>query len=191
MKEKMLKGEFYDSLDKELTELRIKSNRLCLEYNSLPEGNPRREEILKELGIKLGKNVFLRGPIYFDYGCFTSIGDNSYANFNLTILDVCPVKIGNNVFIGSGVSILTPLHPIEYKERNAYFNEEGKLTNKEYGKPVTIEDNCWIGSNVTILPGVTIGSGCVIGAGSVVTKSISENSLAVGNPAREIRKINN
>lgn len=191
MKEKMLKGEFYNPVDKELTELRIKSNKLCLEYNSLPEGNPRREEILKELGIKLGKNVFLRGPIYFDYGCFTSIGDYSYANFNLTILDVCPVKIGNNVFIGSGVSILTPLHPLEYKERNAYLNEEGKLTNKEYGKPVTIEDNCWIGSNVTILPGVTIGSGCVIGAGSVVTKSISENSLAVGNPAREIRKINN
>ena len=141
------------------------------------------------MGVSLGQNVFLQGPIYFDYGCFISIGDNSYANFNLTILDTCPVKIGNNVFIGTGVSIVTPLHPLRYQERNIYFCEKGYFTDQEYGKPIVIEDNCWIASNVTICGGVTIGEGSVIGAGSVVTKSIPKNSLAVGNPCRAIRKI--
>ena len=102
----MLNGELYDPNEKELVELRKKCHDLCREYNSLSEDNPKRHEILRKIGIKLGKNTFLQGPIYFDYGCFITFGENSYANFNLTILDTCPVKIGNNVFIGTGVSIL-------------------------------------------------------------------------------------
>lgn len=186
---KMLNGEMYDPCDEELVSLRKKCHNLCREYNSLSEDNPRRNEILKELGIKLGKNVFLQGPIYFDYGCFISIGDNSYANFNLTILDTCPVNIGKNVFIGTGVSILTPLHPMKYQERNQYMSEKGCMTDNEYGKPITIEDNCWIASNVTICPGVTIGEGSVVGAGSVVTRSIPKNSFAAGNPCKVINQI--
>lgn len=119
----------------------------------------------------------------------TEIGDNSYANFNLTILDTCPVKIGKNVFIGTGVSIVTPLHPFRYQERNIFLSDKGYYTDKEYGKPITIEDNCWIASNVTICGGVTIGEGSVIGAGSVVVKSIPKNSFAAGNPCRVIREI--
>ena len=191
MKDKMLRGELYDPNDKELAALRKKCHDLCREYNSLSEDNSRRREILKELGIKLGNNVYLQGPIYFDYGCFISIGDNSYANFNLTILDTCPVTIGKNVFIGTGVSILTPLHPMRYIERNPYMSEKGYMTDKEYGKPITIEDNCWIASNVSICPGVTIGKGSVIGAGSVVTRNIPKNSFAAGNPCRVIKKIDN
>ena len=189
MKETMLQGKLYDPNDKELMVLRKKCHDLCREYNSLSEDNPRRIEILKEMGIKLGKNTFLQGPIYFDYGCFVSFGDNSYANFNFTILDTCPVTIGNNVFIGTGVSIVTPLHPLRYKERNQYLSDKGYMTDQEYGKPITIEDNCWIASNVTICGGVTIGEGSVIGAGSVVTKSIPKNVLAAGNPCRVIREI--
>lgn len=188
-KEKMLQGQLYDPADKELLFLRQKAHRLCREYNALDETDPRREEILWELGIKLGKNVYLQGPIQFDYGCFTSIGDNSYANFNFTVLDVCPVTIGANVFIGTGVSIVTPLHPLRYQERNIYLSEKGYFTDQEYGKPITIEDNCWIASNVTLCPGVTIGEGSVIGAGSVVTRSIPAHSLAVGNPCRVLRSI--
>ena len=186
---KMLNGEMYDPNDEELVILRKKCHNLCREYNSLCEDDKRRNEILKELGIKLGKNVFLQGPIYFDYGCFISIGDNSYANFNLTILDTCPVTIGKNVFIGTGVSIVTPLHPMKYQERNPFISEKGYLTDNEYGKPITIEDNCWIATNVTICPGVTIGEGSVIGAGSVVTRSIPKNSFAVGNPCKVIKAI--
>ena len=184
----MLAGKIYDSSDKELVALRKKCHKLCREYNTLDDTDPRRKQILTELGIDLGDNVYLQGPIYFDYGCFISIGDRSYANFNLTILDTCPVKIGKNVFIGTGVNIVTPLHPLRYQERNAY-KENGHLKDKEYGKPITIEDNCWIASNVTICPGVTIGEGSVIGAGSVVTKNIPPNSLAVGNPCKVIREI--
>jgi len=188
MKNRMLLGKIYDSSDKELVALRKKCHRLCREYNTLDDTDPRRKQILTELGIDLGDNVYLQGPIYFDYGCFISIGDRSYANFNLTILDTCPVKIGKDVFIGTGVSIVTPLHPLRYQERNSY-EENGHLTDKEYGKPITIEDNCWIASNVTVCPGVTVGEGSVIGAGSVVTKNIPPNSLAVGNPCRVIREI--
>lgn len=188
--EKMLKGKIYDPNDNELVALRRKCHRLCREYNqTLEEDIQKREEILKELNIKLGKNVYLQGPIFFDYGCNISIGDNSYANFNLTVLDTCPVKIGNNVFIGTGVSIVTPLHPLRYQERNLYMSEKGYMTDDEYGKPVTIEDNCWIASNVTICGGVTIGEGSVIGAGSLVKKSIPPHSLAAGNPCKVIREI--
>ena len=189
-KEKMLQGKLYDPGDNELILLRRKSHKLCLAYNnSLEEDIAKREKILKDLNIKLGNNVYLQGPIYFDYGCNISIGDNSYANFNFTILDTCPVKIGKNVFIGTGVSIVTPLHPLRFQERNIFMSEKGYLTDNEYGKPIIIEDNCWIASNVTICGGVTIGEGSVIGAGSVVLKSIPKNSLAVGNPCKVLRQI--
>ena len=185
----MLNGELYDPNNKELVALRKKCHDLCSEYNSLSEDSPKRAEILKEISIKLGKNTYLQGPIYFDYGCFISFGDNSYANFNLTILDTCHVTIGNNVFIGTGVSILTALHPMKYQERNQYLSDKGYMTDKEYGKAVTIEDDCWIASNVTICPGVRIGKGSVIGAGSVVTRSIPCNCFAAGNPCRIIKEI--
>ena len=189
-KEKMLKGQIYDPANEELVKLRAKAHKLCLEYNNtLEEKTEQRQEILKEMGIKLGSNIYLQGPIYFDYGCFIEIGDNSYANFNLTILDTCPVKIGKNVFIGIGVSIVTPLHPLRYQERNIFLSDKGYYTDKEYAKPITIEDNCWIASNVTIRGGVTIGEGSVIGAGSVIVKSIPKNSFAAGNPCRVIREI--
>ena len=188
--EKMLNGLLYDPMDPELVALKQKCHRLCTEYNSLEETSPRREEILDELGLKRGKGVFLQRPIYFDYGCFIEIGDNSYANFNLTILDSCLVKIGSNVLMGTGVSIVTPIHPLRYQERNIFFDvDKGYYTDNEYAKAITIEDNCWIASNVTIVGGVTIGEGSVIGAGSVVTRSIPKNSLAFGNPCKVIRKI--
>ena len=186
----MLSGKLYDPNDSQLVELRRKCHRLCIEYNQLEETNPRREEILNELGVKRKNGVFLQGPIYFDYGCFIYFGENSYANFNLTILDSCEVKIGNNVFIGTGVSLVTPVHPLRYQERNIFFNKEkGYLTDSEYAKPITIEDNCWIASNVTVVGGVTIGEGSVIGAGSVVTRNIPPHSLAFGNPCKVTRTI--
>ena len=129
------------------------------------------------------------GPIQFDYGCFTSIGTNSYANFNFTCVDCCPVTIGENVFLGPNVSLLTPIHPLRWQERNQYVKQDGTPTDKEYAKPITIGNNCWIAGNVTICGGVTIGAGCVIGAGSVVTRDIPPNSLAVGVPCHVVREI--
>ena len=189
-KEKMLAGKIYDPNAEDLPLLRQKAHRLCQEYNNtLETDRERRQAILKEMGVQMGPKVYLQGPIYFDYGCFTSLGENTYANFNLTILDTCPVKIGKNVFIGTGVSIVTPVHPMRYQERNAFKSPKGYLTDDEYAKPIVIEDNCWIASNVTICGGVTVGEGSVIGAGSVVIRSIPKNSFAAGNPCKVIREI--
>ena len=187
-KEKMLAGKIYDPSDKELAELRAKAHRLSKEYNELLETDERRAEIIKELGINADA-VYFQGPIQFDYGCFTSIGENSYANFNFTCVDCCPVTIGENVFFGSNDSLLTPIHPLRWQDRNQYVKTDGTTTDKEYAKPITIGSNCWIAGNVTVCGGVTIGDGCVIGAGSVVTRDIPSNSLAVGVPCRVIREI--
>ncbi len=188
-KEKMLAGKIYDPADSVLAELRAKAHGLCMRYNQIPETDNSRNELLAELIPELGENVNLQGPIQFDYGCFTTIGDNTYANFNLTVLDVCPVKIGSNVFFGPNVSILTAVHPIRYQDRNAYFRPDGVMTDKEYAKPITIGDNCWFGGNVTVLGGVHIGEGSVIGAGSVVTHDIPAGVVAAGVPCRVIREI--
>lgn len=188
-KEKMLAGLIYDPADQELTELRQKAHRLSKEYNDRLETDEERVRLLNELIPNKGVNVYLQGPVQFDYGCFTTIGDNSYANFNFTCLDCCPVKIGSNVFMGPNVSLLTPVHPLRYQDRNIYERKDGVNTDKEYAKPITIGDNCWIAGNVTVCGGVTIGNGSVIGAGSVVTHSIPDGVFAAGVPCKVIREI--
>ena len=188
-KEKMLAGLIYDPADQELTELRQKAHRLSKEYNDRLETDEERVRLLDELLPNKGMNVYLQGPVQFDYGCFTTIGDNSYANFNFTCLDCCPVKIGSNVFMGPNVSLLTPVHPLRYQDRNIYERKDGVNTDKEYAKPITIGDNCWIAGNVTVCGGVTIGNGSVIGAGSVVTHNIPDGVFAAGVPCKVIREI--
>lgn len=189
-KEKMLEGKIYDPTDEELTILRTKEHRLSQHYNTLFEDDDLRNTIIDELIPNKGEGLYLQGPIYFDYGIFTSFGKNCYANFNFTVLDVCPVNIGSNVFFGPNCSLMTPLHPLRWQERNIKFKDDKTAYDDEYAKPINIGDNCWISANVVITGGVTIGEGCVIGAGSVVTKDIPANSLAAGNPCKVIREIN-
>ena len=189
-KEKMLAGKIYDPTDEELTMLRTKAHRLSQHYNTLFEDDNLRNTIIDELIPSKGEGLYLQGPIYFDYGIFTSFGKNCYANFNLTVLDVCPVNIGSNVFFGPNCSLMTPMHPLRWQERNIKFKDDKTAYDDEYAKPISIGDNCWIAANVVITGGVTIGEGCVIGAGSVVTKDIPANSLAAGNPCKVIREIN-
>ena len=188
-KEKMISGLIYDPADKELAEMRQAAHILSKKYNDLYENDDDRNKILDELVPNRGKNVYLQGPIQFDYGCFTEIVDNSYANFILTCLDCAPVKIGKNVFMGPNVSLLTPVHPLMYQDRNVYTREDGTITDKEYARPIVIGDNCWIAGNVTVCGGVTIGEGTVIGAGSVVTHDIPQGVIAAGVPCRVIRKL--
>ena len=189
--EKMLGGKIYDPFTEGLPEERAKAHRLSQLYNGTFETETqKREEILAELLPHRGENVYLQGPVYFDFGTNTEFGNNSYANFNLTVLDVAPVKIGASVFLGPNVSLLTPKHPLRYQDRNPFLSPKtGKITDQEYAEPITIGDNCWIGGNVTICGGVTIGAGCVIGAGSLVTRDIPPNMLAFGNPCRVVRPI--
>ena len=190
-REKMLAGKIYDPFAKGLPEERTRAHVLCKMYNETTEvDTEKRKEILAELMPDRADGVYLQGPIFFDFGKNIKMGRNSYANFNFTALDICEITIGDNVFIGPNVSLLTPKHPLCWQDRNPYFNEKtGKTTDKEYGAPITIGDNCWIAGDVTVCAGVTIGEGCVIGAGSVVTRDIPANSLAFGNPCRVSRKI--
>lgn len=187
-REKMEKGLLYEASDSELVKLREKAHKLCKDYNDTYETETdRRNEILAELLPQ--SDIYLQGPIQFDYGYLTEFGEGCYANFNLVVLDCCPVKIGKNVFFGPNCSIVTPVHPMLPNERNGFVNKNGKFTCLEYAKPITIGDNCWLASNVTVCGGVTIGEGCVIGAGSVVTRDIPSGVFAAGNPCRVIRKI--
>lgn len=189
--ENMLSSKIYDPMDPELMQLRSNAHRLNLLYNQTFETEfEKRKQILDELLPNRHPSVFLQGPIYFDYGKFTKIGENSYANFNLTILDCAPVTIGKNVFMGPNVSLYPPIHPKHYEDRHLYYNhEKGYVTDKEAALPIVIEDDCWLAGNVVVCGGVTIGRGSVIGAGSVVTRDIPPMSFAAGNPARVIRQI--
>ena len=135
--------------------------------------------IVKEL-LGRSEGAWINPPFYCDYGFNIEVGRNFFANYNCTMLDVAKITIGENCFMASNVAIYTAGHPIHPDARNSMY---------EYGIPVTIGDNVWIGGNVVICPGVNIGSNCVIGAGSVVTKDIPDWSVAAGNPCRVIRKI--
>ena len=187
---KMTAGELYNPADDELYMLRTKAHKLCMMYNQLFDTEEvKREAILQELLPYSSHDAYFQGHIFFDYGINIHIGKNFYANFGTTILDVCPVTIGDNVMLGTNVSLLTPLHPLRWQERNARTDESGNIIQLEYGKPINIGNNCWLASNVTVTGGVTIGEGCVIGAGSVVTRDIPAGVLAAGNPCRVIKTI--
>ena len=187
---KMTAGELYNPADDELCMLRTKAHKLCMMYNALYDTDEEeRYKILRELLPYSDHEAYFQGQIFFDYGINIHIGKNFYANFGTTILDICPVTIGDNVMLGTYVSLLTVLHPLRWQERNPRTDEAGNLFVLEYGKPITIGSNCWLASNVTVIGGVTIGEGCVIGAGSVVTRDIPAGVLAAGNPCRVIKTI--
>ncbi len=188
--EKMLAGKLYDPTDETIAAKRAAAHRLSKQYNDTLETDvSRRTQILSQLIPCLGENAFFQGPIQFDYGVFTSFGKNFYANFNFTVLDSCPVTIGDNVFFGPNCSVVTALHSLLPHERNVRCKPDGSPYDLEYAAPIVIQDNCWIAANVVICGGVTIGEGCVIGAGSVVTQDIPPGMLAAGVPCKPIRPI--
>lgn len=179
-RDKMLAGELYDPFDPELTQGREHARDLTHLLNQTRDRDAdERRSILKLLFGTGGDTVWLQPPFFCDYGSNIHMGERVFFNFNCTILDVCKVTIGDYTQIGSGVQILTPLHPLDAALRRQ----------QEYGAPVTIGADVWIGSGALILPGVTIGHRTVIGAGSVVTKDIPSDVLAVGNPCRVLRPI--
>ncbi len=182
-KEKMLAGELYDAnYNEELKKERQKVKDLCYEYNQIkPSNHEERNKIMKIILGKTKGDFFIEQPFMCDYGYNIEIGKNFYANHNLIILDSNKVKFGDNVLIAPNCGFYTAGHPIEVEQRNKGL---------EYAKPIEVGNNVWIGGNVVVLPGVRIGDNCIIGAGSIVTKDIPENSIAVGNPCRVIKKVN-
>ena len=176
----MIAGELYDALDPELVALRQRSRRLCRLFNATEESDEvGRRALLRELFAEGGDSVWIEPPFYCDYGTNTRLGQRVFFNFNCVILDVCEVRIGDFTMFGPGVQILTPLHPLDAVARRG----------KEFGKPIEIGSDVWVGGGALILPGVRIGSRAVIGAGSVVTRDIPDDVLAAGNPCRVVRPI--
>ena len=174
----MLSGKLY-RVDKELEMAHIKPQRLIKKFNAT-EDYLERADILKELFGSVDKNCYIEPPFRCEYGTNIYIGNNFYANFDCLFLDVNKIIIGNNVMLGPRVCIYTAGHPIDAEIRSSQL---------EYGKPVTIGNDVWIGGSVVINPGINIGNNVVIGSGSVVTKDIPSDVVAAGNPCKVIRKI--
>ena len=191
--QKCLNGEIFNTSDNEIQCLIHRARALTKKYNLTSSTElDERQNILLELFASIGNNVNIDTPFYCDYGKHISIGKNVIININCTFVDCNRIEIGNNVLIASNVQIYTATHSADVNERIvADWDDNSAIPYfRTYALPVKIEDNVWIGGGVIILPGVTIGKNSVIGAGSIVTKSIPENCVAVGNPCRVIREIN-
>jgi maltose O-acetyltransferase len=181
MRERMLAGDLYLADDPELTEASLHALDLMDAYNATSaRRRDERRRLLTELFAAVGEGTEIRPPLRVDYGRQISIGARTFANFGLVALDVAPITIGDDVQIGTNVQLLTPTHPVEPEPRRAKW---------EAAKPITIGDNVWLGSGVIVLPGVTIGHNTVVGAGAVVTRDLPADVVAVGNPARIVRRI--
>jgi len=174
-KEKMLAEELYFADVEELVKERISAKELCFDFNHTnPSNVEKRMEIIRKLFGKIGERFNIEQNFWCDYGYNIEVGNNFYSNHNLTILDVCKVTFGDNVFIGPNCSFYTAGHPIDAETRNKGL---------EYGKKISVGNNVWFGGNVVVLPGVTIGDNAVIAAGAVVTKDVPANTVVAGNPA--------
>lgn len=179
-KEKMLAGEYYSINDELISEMK-NARRLTRLFNSTNEDEiEKRKDILKELLGSCGEKIYIEPTFKCDYGSNIYIGENFFANFDCVMLDVCEIRIGENCFLAPGVHIYAATHPLDAKER---------ASGLEYGMPVNIGDNVWIGGRSIINPGVTIGDNVVVASGSVVTKDVPSNVLVGGNPAKIIKSI--
>lgn len=177
----MLAGEVYQATDPELIRELNWVKDLCWKYNQLqPTLLRERNAMLQQMLGKADEDTFINQPFLCDYGKHIRVGKRFFANFNLVVLDEAYVTFGDDCFVGPNVGIYTASHSTDPVERN---------TRQEWALPVSIGNNVWIGGGVQILPGVTIGDNVTIGAGSVVVKDIPANSVAVGNPATVVRKL--
>ncbi|NKI32722.1 sugar O-acetyltransferase [Croceivirga thetidis] len=182
-KEKMIAGELYNPLDKTLISERLEARRLLKLFNEIPEEDGKQlMTTLKTLIPNQSKRCFVQPPFYCDYGYNIILGKQVFFNFNCVVLDVCKITIGDRTMIGPDVQLYTATHPLTAKERSS---------GKEFGKPIKIGMDVWIGGSAIVNPGVTIGDRAVIGAGSVVTKDIPADVFAAGNPCKIIKNIEN
>jgi len=179
-REKMLAGELYDPFDSELVRAREQARDLCQDLNATRERDlATRRAILQQLFGQGGDTVWMQPPFFCDYGSNILLGERVFFNFNCVVLDVCQVKVGDCTLFGPAVQIYTAMHPLNAELRRQ----------QEFGKPVEIGSDVWVGGGAIICPGVKIGSRTVIGASSVVTRDIPEGVFAAGNPCRVIREI--
>lgn len=177
---KMLAGEPYDAWDKTLYSERIECRKTLQQLNNAMPDSAEWRDAIDRL-IPNSQGAYIEPPFRCDYGTNIEIGKNFFANFNCVVLDVAKVTIGDNVLFGPNIQLYAAGHPLDVQGRV----EQGI----EFGLPITIGDNVWLGGSVVVCPGITIGDNSVIGAGSVVTKDIPANVVAAGNPCRVIRPL--
>ncbi len=187
--ERIFAGRLFDARSKELRDLKHTAHVLCQKFNALDEYDENRLPIIKEFIGRIGEIYYFQGPIQFNYGCHTFIGENFFANFNTTIMDDGRIFIGDNVMFGPNVSLMATSHPLLPKEWTAMQYEDGHVSMSEYAEEIHIGNNVWLACNVVVLGGVHIGDNAVIGAGSVVTKDVPADYLAFGNPCKPVRRI--
>jgi maltose O-acetyltransferase len=179
-RQKMVAGELYDPFDPELAAARERARDLCRALNATREvQREERRRILRELFGAGGDTAWMQPPFFCDYGANIALGERVFFNFNCVVLDVCPVRIGGFTLFGPAVQIYTAMHPEDAAQRRG----------REFGRPVEIGEDVWVGGGAIILPGVTIGARAIIGAGSVVTRDIPEGVFAAGNPCRVLRPV--
>ncbi len=172
--EKMRSGELYDFTEPEIYASLEHAKELCMRLQTMTLKSADYRRTIEELIPGLPKSADVCPPFHCDHGNGITIGERTFINSGCVILDGARVSIGDDVKIGPGCQLLTPQHPLDYRERRG---------TRETAKPITIGDDTWLGGGVIVCPGVTIGKRCVIGAGSVVVHDIPDDSLAVGNPA--------
>ncbi|TDL30455.1 acetyltransferase [Jeotgalibacillus sp. S-D1] len=179
-KDKMIAGKMYEAWHPELVADRVRAKKLTGEFNQLSATEEQRKKLIQKLFGTAGENIYIEPSFRCDYGYNIHVGKNFYANFDCLILDGCKVEIGDNCMLAPGVHIYTATHPLDPDERNS---------GKEFGKPITIGNNVWIGGRAVINPGIVIGDNAVIASGAVVTKDVPANTVVGGNPARFIKTI--
>lgn len=187
---RMIEGKLYNSASKDIFWQHAKGMYLTQKLNKCPIWNtPRQKRILNRLiPSSKGKSMWVFTPFYCEYGVNIHVGNDVFFNYNCTLLDISPITLEDGVWLGANVTIATPCHPLIADERINRDYPDG-YHDLEYSKPVRIQKNAWIASNVVICGGVTIGEGAVVGAGSVVTRDIPAGCIAVGNPCRVLRQI--
>ena len=187
---RMIEGKLYNSASKNIFWQHAKGMYLTQKLNKCPIWNvPRQNRILNRLiPSSKDKSMWVFTPFYCEYGVNIHVGNDVFFNYNCTLLDISPITLEDGVWLGANVTIATPCHPLIADERINRDYPDG-YHDLEYSKPVRIQKNAWIASNVVICGGVTIGEGAVVGAGSVVTRDIPAGCIAVGNPCRVLRQI--
>jgi len=186
--EKIFAGKMFNARHPDLLAVKHKTHEACRLYNSKDEYDPARKGIIKEILGSIGEHYHFQGPLQFNYGKHTFMGDNVFANFNFTVLDDARVYVGDRVCFGPNVSLMATNHPLIAGER-MWLNGDSKISMAEYGEEIHIGNDVWIAAGVVVIGGVHIGDGAVIGAGSVVTKDIPAGYVAFGNPCRPVRRI--
>lgn len=188
--DKMVSGKLYNASSKDIFWQHAKGLARCQRFNkiSILRVKAKQRALERLIPSAKGKNLGVFAPLYCEYGVNITVGNECFINYNCTLLDISPITLGNSVWIGANVNIVTPEHPLIAEERINQNYPDGRH-DLEFSRPIVIKDNCWICSGATITGGVTIGENSVVAAGAVVTKDVPPNCIVGGVPAKVIREI--